>query len=90
MTFAYSMNILICVVAFVAAQIQFFLVDPEHRVKNVYFVVGAGAVAMAILNLVCMRYRLPAFWLLLPAIAWCGFALYQFRVLPERPRLKKR
>ncbi len=84
MTIPYWINITLSLVTFVVALLEYYRVDPERRVLNLYFLLAAGAVLMAVVN-IFMTDKSPSLWLFLLAVVWCGITLYQLRVLPERP-----
>ena len=88
MTIPYWINIVICIATFVVALFEYYRIDPEKRVLNLHFGLAAGAIVMAAVN-VFMRDPSPSLWLFLLAAAWCGFTLYQLRLLPERPEARR-
>jgi uncharacterized protein (DUF486 family) len=83
MRIPYSINIILCLIAFAIAMYEFRRANPENRIFNPYFGLAAGAILMAGVN---NFLRNPAFspWLFLLALGWCVLAVYQLRTLPEQ------
>lgn len=84
MTIPYWINIVLCMIAFVVALLEYYVVDPTRRILNLHFGLAFGAVVMAVVN-IFMKDPSPSLWLFLLALAWCGTVLYLLRKLPERP-----
>jgi multisubunit Na+/H+ antiporter MnhE subunit len=83
MTIPYSINILICLVTFVAALLEYYVVDPERRIFNLHFGLAVAAIVLAFVN-IFMKDTAPSVWLFLISVVLCGFTLYQIRLLPQR------
>lgn len=83
MTIPYWINITLSLATFVVAILEYFWVDPEKRILNLYFLLAVGAVVMATVN-VFMKDPSYSLWLFLLAAAWCAATVYQLRILPER------
>lgn len=79
----YAINILLCLAAVLVSNYCFRQANPQARVFNRYFILAAGGVVLAIVN-IFLRAPGASFWLFLVSAAWLGTAVYQIRLMPER------